>query len=65
MVTPNLILALLCLRVTALYAGYTRIVRMIWILFFISYTIGGMFALLSTATLFSEPVPPYLAKMGY
>jgi hypothetical protein len=62
--TSPLIPALLCLRVTALYAGYTRTIKIVWALFFSSYTIGGIFALISTATFFSESVPPLPCEMG-
>ena len=61
-VNLTLVPALLCLRVTALYAGYTRTIKIVWALFFLSYTIGGIFALISTATFFSEFVPPTLLK---
>ena len=57
---PTLLLALLCLRVTALYAGCTRTIRTVWVLFFMSYSIGGIFALISTVTFFSESLLCYL-----
>jgi hypothetical protein len=53
----TLVPALLCLRVTALYAGYTRTIKIIWALFFSSYAVGGAFAVISTATFFSESAP--------